>query len=232
MDFVVPTGNFGNVLAGYYAKRMGLPVGNLVIATNENDILVRFMTDGVYSLATEEGVQPTITPSMDIQLSSNFERYLYELAGRNTLKVAGWMKRLAFRGNFSVSSKELEQAQNDFVAYMTTQSECLDTISKVAMVTRGDLVIDPHTAVGVHAAYHHRATRGPDAVSPIICLATAHPAKFPDAVSCGLAQAGIRSDHWLTHHKLRGLESLPRRVQDLPDFSISTLRSYIFSAQQ
>jgi threonine synthase len=222
VDYVVPTGNFGDILAGYYAKRMGLPIGKLVIATNENDILTRFMESGEYKVA--DAVKPTVTPSMDIQVSSNFERYLFELAGRDDCKVKNWMQDLCKFGGFKVSAWELTMATSDFVAYRASEEECLDTIRLVAKSTKGDLVIDPHTAVGLHVAIKYK--KSSDERNPIICLATAHPAKFPATVSKALAGSGVDAGNWISHPSLVELESRPRKVQKLESFALGSLFKY------
>jgi threonine synthase len=219
VDYSVPTGNFGDILAGYYAKRMGLPLGQLVIAANCNDILPRFLATGTYSL---NNVVPTISPSMDIQISSNFERYLYELSGRNSDQVATWMHCLNTKGSFSVSSAELTQARRDFSGYVITQDGCLDTISQIAQRSKGMIVLDPHSAIGVSAASQARNHN-----VPIISLATAHPAKFPDAVSKALDGAGIKNSPWLSHPSLTALVGKDKNVGKLNAFKLKALLKYL-----
>ena len=177
--FSVPTGNFGDIFAGYVAAKMGLPIASLCIATNRNDILARFMTDGVYEV---HGVIPTVSPSMDIQVSSNFERLLFDLIGRDGAAVAGLMKDLKATGRFSVSENVLDQARALFSTGTVDEEATLAVIAEEWRAT--GVLVDPHTAVGIGAG---RANRQ-DGV-PLVHLATAHPAKFPDA----LAQAtGVR----------------------------------------
>ncbi len=168
MTFSVPTGNFGDIFAGYIAMRMGLPVERLVLATNRNDILSRFVNSGVYEAGE---VYPTISPSMDIQISSNFERYLYYLLDEDPAQVRGLMEQMAAEGKLSVSEEKLQQVQQLFHAVAVSEEETQAQIRE----TYGEsgYILDPHTAVGVKAAASF-----PDAV----CLATAHPAKFGDAV--------------------------------------------------
>jgi len=173
MSFTVPTGNFGDILAGYVAARMGLPIARLVIATNENDILHRAMTTGRYEVGR---VQPTTSPSMDIQVSSNFERLLFELGGRDAKATAGLMNQLFQSGAFEIAPPLLEAARKLFTSARVSEDECRETIARVHEET-GEL-IDPHTAVGVHAA----ARAGAAAGTPMIVLSTAHAAKFPAAV--------------------------------------------------
>jgi threonine synthase len=166
-DVVVPSGNFGNILAGWYARRMGAPIGRLVIASNANDILARWAERGDL---VAESVVPTLSPSMDIQVSSNHERLLFELLGRDGRATAELVRR--FRDLGAVETPTAD----GFLAARATDTETLAAIAATAD-ERG-YVADPHTAVGLHAARTLRL--GVDA--PVVCLATAHPAKFPDAV--------------------------------------------------
>jgi threonine synthase len=165
--FSVPSGNFGNIFAGWVAEQMGLPVGQLVIAANSNDILARWVADGAM---VAEPVVPTLSPAMDIQVSSNHERLLYELTGRDGAATADLLTR--FRGVGSVEAPRTDR----FDAATVTDAETIDTIRAVHDET--GVLIDPHTAVGVAAA--RRCRRPTD--EPMVCVATAHPAKFPDAV--------------------------------------------------
>ncbi|MBF0212897.1 MAG: threonine synthase [Magnetococcales bacterium] len=166
--FSVPTGNFGDIFAGYMAMRMGLPVERLVLATNRNDILVRFLESGAYRIGT---VQPTISPSMDIQISSNFERYLYYLLGEDSEAVCAAMKRLQQEGVFAVSEAQRQEAGAIFAARRVGEEETLEQIRLTW--EQHQMLIDPHTAVGLHAAGDFPGS---------ICLATAHAAKFGAAV--------------------------------------------------
>ena len=177
--FVVPTGNFGDIFAGWAAQQMGLPVDRLVIATNMNDILARTLASGRYALA---GVTPTASPSMDIQISSNFERLLYELAGRDAARVRAHMGALAQGGAFELGAGELGRLRRDFAAARVDEEETLSEIRRVHGET--GYVLDPHTAVGVGAARKAALDRiGHDPAVPTVVLGTAHPAKFPDAVA-------------------------------------------------
>ncbi|PLY15004.1 MAG: threonine synthase [Sedimenticola sp.] len=168
VSFSVPTGNFGDIFAGYVAKRMGLPVNRLILATNRNDILSRFVNSGVYQLGD---VQPTISPSMDIQISSNFERYLYYLMDQNPAKVKELMKQMATTGKLEVPEDKRREVESVFHAESVTEAETRAQITETYQ--KSGYILDPHTAVGVKAAANF-----PEA----ICLATAHPAKFGDAV--------------------------------------------------
>ncbi len=170
ITFVVPTGNFGNIFAAYCAQKMGLPI-KLVIATNQNDILTRFFENGEMKTT---GVLPTISPSMDIELSSNFERYLFYLLGRDSAALSTLMTTFKETGHFSVSKEILSTALQDFTAHRASEEETLSTIKTLHEET--GYTLDPHTAVGVNAALKLKTN------NPIIALATAHPAKFPDAV--------------------------------------------------
>lgn len=173
VQFSVPTGNFGDILAGYLAQRMGLPVAKLILATNENDILARFFNTGTYGMA---GVVPTISPSMDIQVASNFERYLYYKVGQDPEKLAALMAGFKAIGSLAVELDASGTVDGLFVAGRGDTAATLDAIRRYH--ARFGYVLDPHTAVGVLVAERFRA---PDA--PTICLATAHPAKFTQAIA-------------------------------------------------
>ncbi len=171
--FAVPTGNFGDVYAGYVAERMGLPIAQLVVATNRNDILARFFETGVYRAGA---VVPTTSPSMDIQVASNFERLLFDLCGRDGGAVAGLMAEFQAQKRLSVGADALGRARELFDATRIEEAEVSETMVNVLRTT--GTLIDPHTAVGVAAG--RRCRQSPNI--PLVALATAHPAKFPDAV--------------------------------------------------
>ena len=173
VSFSVPSGNFGDVFAGFVAQRMGVPIERLVVASNENDILTRALTTGDHRL-TE--VTSTMSPSMDIQVSSNFERLLFEMHDRDAEHTAGLMRQLAEHRAFRIGNDAASAAQSLFHAGRCTESETLETIGAVYRET--GMVIDPHTAVGVAVG---RRLRGACEI-PMVTLATAHPSKFPDAV--------------------------------------------------
>ncbi|WP_372836284.1 threonine synthase, partial [Puniceibacterium confluentis] len=188
VSFTVPTGNFGDIFAGYIAKRMGLPIDRLVVATNQNDILHRCLSSGGYVTDT---VTPSISPSMDIQVSSNFERALFDAYGRDGNAVGQLMAELK-AGGFTVSQGALQALREHFDSGRASEDETLATI-RAAQAGMGELLC-PHSAVGVHVAEAQR-----DPAVPMITLATAHPAKFPDAVE---KASGIRPP-------------LPQRMADL-----------------
>lgn len=171
VNYSVPTGNFGDVLAGYYSKRIGLPVGKLVVATNENDILHRFFTKGEYHL---ESIVPTISPSMDICVSSNFERYLYHLADDNSTTLVDWMKTFEETKKLTIDGDLLLKAQNDFVSARANTEMTLETIQEYH--DKFQYMLCPHSAVGVNAI--HQLEMGN---VETVALATAHFAKFPSA---------------------------------------------------
>ena len=171
VSFTVPTGNFGDIFAGYIAKRMGLPIDRLVVATNQNDILHRCLSGGDYK---PDGVIPSISPSMDIQVSSNFERALFEAYGRDGAATAQLMDELK-SGGFTVSQGALEALREAFSSGRAGEEQTRATIKRTWEET-GELLC-PHSAIGVHVAEEHL-----DPAVPMITLATAHPAKFPAAV--------------------------------------------------
>ncbi|MBD8065501.1 threonine synthase [Devosia sp. PTR5] len=173
INFTVPTGNFGDIFAGYCAKRMGLPIGQLVIATNANDILRRTLETGRYEMS---GVAPTISPSMDIQISSNFERLLFEAVDRDADVVGRLMATLKQSRGFDLPEQALDAIRREFAAGTTDEAKTRRTIAET--YRRGGYLLDPHTAVGVGVAREFAGT-----ATPMVTLATAHPAKFPAAVA-------------------------------------------------
>ncbi|WP_424990362.1 threonine synthase [Fluviibacterium sp. S390] len=198
VSFTVPTGNFGDIFAGYVAQKMGLPIDRLVIATNQNDILHRTLETGAY---TKEAVVPSISPSMDIQVSSNFERVLFDAYGRDGEAVAQQMADLGQGGEFRVSQGALEFLREHFDSGRASEDETTATIAR-SFVHTGE-VLCPHSAVGVKVA--EEAVR-PGV--PMITLATAHPAKFPAAVeaACGVSPALPK--------RMADLYERPERVTD------------------
>jgi threonine synthase len=207
-DVVVPSGNFGNILAGWYAKAAGAPIHHLVIASNRNDILARWAATGELVAGS---VEPTLSPSMDIQVSSNHERLLFELLGRDGRATGELFRR--FRSSGSVPAP----TSPDFIAGRATDEETLAEIARTNR-ERGYLA-DPHTAVGLHVA----RTLGLGRERPVVCLATAHPAKFPDAV----AQAtGVRPT---LPARLGDLLEREERVDVLPA-DVAAVQAYIRSA--
>ncbi len=210
VSFAVPTGNFGDILAGWYAARMGLPVDQLVLATNENDILARFFQTGTYSAGR---VVPTISPSMDIQVASNFERYLFYKAGGDPAVLEGLMQDFARTGSLRLPGHEEGSVDPLFAAGVG------DTASTLAAIRRyhaeHGYLLDPHTAVGVHVAEPLRREG-----VPMICLATAHPAKFPQAIRDA---TGLDLAH---HPRLDALRDVPTRCDTLPNDE-AAVRAYV-----
>ena len=210
--FTVPTGNFGNIFAGFVAKGM-LPEGaieRLILATNENDILYRFISRGDYSLGQ---VVSTISPSMDIQVASNFERYLYYLWGEDPLRVKEGMGSFKKTGWLTFSEEELKRVRRDFISMAVDQSQTLETIGRFYRET--GYVLDPHTAVGVTVGFAVK-----EEGMPMICLATAHPAKFPDAVKRAIGTEPPKPQ------RIAELEGKKRRFEILPAH-VSKVKAYI-----
>jgi len=176
--FTVPTGNFGDIFAGFVAKQMGLGIDSLTIATNENDILSRALSTGSYTLSD---VEVTITPSMDIQISSNFERLLFEASGRDPQVVRDLMADLKTNGSYTLPTHVREYIADLFGAGTANQAQTLETMAQV--YTRSGYLADPHTAVAIRVA--EQMDMG---AVPMVTLATAHPAKFPDAVEKATGQ--------------------------------------------
>ena len=208
--FSVPTGNFGDIFAGYIAKRMGLPIEKLILATNTNNILARFITHGDYSIGE---VRPTFSPSMDIQKASNLERYLYYLFNEDPGQLASVMENFAATGKLAFSDEQVAAINQVFIATSVDNDQTLATIRDFHAKT--DYVLDPHTATGVKAG---RDLGGGD--YPVICLATAHPAKFPDAVKQAIGREPERPA------SLDGLEKRDRRCE-LVEADISTVKDFL-----
>ncbi|KAH7929011.1 tryptophan synthase beta subunit-like PLP-dependent enzyme [Leucogyrophana mollusca] len=248
IQYVVPTGNFGDILAGYFAKRMGLPMGKLVVATNANDILARFWKSGKYEKsdstspsadgdATEpaggasdgkqaDGVKETLSPAMDILVSSNFERLLWYLAYENTSNGQGvlerrtqacktlesWMASVKSDGRVQVPTEVLTAARRDFIAEKAVDMQILQAI-KAHFLAEPSYIADPHTAVGLHVA-RAIAKQNPENTVQIV-LSTAHPAKFSEAVTLALtSQPSFEFDSVLPE-EFRGLLERERRVIDV-----------------
>jgi len=210
VDFAVPTGNFGDIFAGYCAQAMGAFRGRLIVATNENDILYRALETGRYE---PRGVVETTSPSMDIQVSSNFERLLFEASGRDGALVAGLMEDLKGKGHF-----DLTPAMRDFIAarFAAERVTAADAATQIAALSvTGGPLLDPHSAIGVVAG-HRRRRPG----VPMVCLATAHPGKFPDAVR----QATGTPPR--IPARLAALETMEERYDVLPN-GTQAVRAYI-----
>ena len=176
--FSVPTGNFGNILAGWMAKKIGLPISKLICASNQNDILTRFFNNGTME---RKNVLPSYSPSMDIQVSSNFERLLYEINERDTNKVKQQMKDFKSNGNFEITKNQLKKINKLFSAYMISDEETLELINKV--YSDYNYILDPHSAIGYGAAQKALDNNIISKDMSVISLACAHPAKFPEIIS-------------------------------------------------
>ncbi len=211
VSFSVPTGNFGDIFAGYLAKRMGLPIDQLVIATNSNDILHRCLSGNDHS---KQPLQHTLSPSMDIMVSSNFERMLFDLYDRDGDKIRGLMEDFK-SGAMHLDDSALSKAQKLFSSHKVDDDTMLEVIRDVFECT--EYLLDPHTAIGLKAA---RETRRRQDI-PMVCLATAHPAKFPEAVR----KAGQDADPKLPHH-MADLFQREERYEVLAN-DIGTVQSYI-----
>ncbi len=197
--FAVPTGNFGDIFAGYMAWRMGLPVTRLILAANANAILARFFSDGLYARGP---VHVTLSPSMDIQIASNFERYLYYRAGGCAATLRQWMAEFEHQGSLHLNALDGTSIDPLFRAATADNAATLDTITRTHR--RTGYVLDPHSATGVFAAEQEGLSG-----DPVVCLATAHPAKFPDAVRQAIGRPVV-------HETLESLRSLPTYEHRLP----------------
>jgi len=211
--FCVPTGNFGDILAGWYAMRMGAPISRLILATNENDILARFFNSGVYNLGR---LCRTLSPAMDVQVASNFERYLYYKVGCDSGRLCSLIEQFAATGSLRIDVAEDGIVDAAFVAGAGTRAQCLDAIRRYR--EEHDYLLDPHTAVGVAVA-EMQGLAGP----PVICLATAHPAKFPEAIKEATGEDLAR------HPGIDALRGLPTRCEVLPN-DTQAVREFIEKA--
>jgi threonine synthase len=197
IEVSVPTGNFGDIFAGYIAKQMGVPIKRLILATNANNILSRFVNDGDYSTAE---VNQSLSPSMDIQVASNFERYLFYLLSKDAAAVTKAMESFKQSGVLNFSAEQMEQVKATFTSATVNDEETLKTIADFYAETA--YILDPHTAVGVEAG---RRTR--DQRYPLVCLSTAHPAKFGAAVNSAIGQDPDLPEAF------QGIEQRPKRLE-------------------
>lgn len=211
VSFSVPTGNFGDVFAGHIARRMGVPIERLVVATNDNDILHRALTTGEYE---KRGVRPTLSPSMDIEVSSNFERLLFELYDNDGPAVAQLMGELATAGRFALSQGALERLRAGWRSARADRARTIATMRAAA--DRNGMILDPHTAAGVVGAEDCRGDRA----TPMVILGTAHAAKFPDAVE---EAAGLRP---ALPPRMADLYDRPERLATLPN-DLAALEAHI-----
>ena len=208
ISFVVPTGNFGNVFAAYSAQKMGLPIKTLGVASNQNDILTRFFESGEMKI---DKSYETLSPSMDIQISSNFERYLFDLLGRDSMRLSEVMRGFKEDGEFVVSEAELKKARTQFKSSRADDEATLDLIKEVYETC--DYILDPHTAVGMEGVNKLETNE------PVVLLATAHPAKFPDAVERAIGSRPALPDHLsdlFGHEEI--LDELPNSLPSVVDY--------------
>jgi threonine synthase len=205
VSFAVPSGNFGNVLAGHVARQMGLPIRRLIVATNENDVLDEFFRTGRYRVRGGAETFQTSSPSMDISKASNFERFIFDLANRDPGTVANLWREVERRGGFDLGGTALGLRLRDagFVSGRSTHADRIDTIRMLA--ERHDVVIDPHTADGVKVGLEYR-----EKGVPLICIETALPAKFAETIQEALGHAPKRPPAY------EGLEALPQHFVTLP----------------
>lgn len=233
--FVVPSGNFGDILAGYYAYKMGLPADKLIIATNENDILDRFMKSGEYAKQQEVGVKATYSPAMDILISSNFERLLWYLIRDNVTggddEKAGsvlndWMKQLKENGKFVAPQKVVEKARVVFDSDRVDNDATIETIKHVYSTNPEKYVIDPHTSVGIKTS--HRFIEKDQEPIQYISLSTAHPAKFSEVVNKALQGfEGYSFEKDVLPEELKQLSNKEKRIKLIDEPSIEKVKQAI-----
>ena len=209
--YAVPTGNFGDIFAGYVASRIGLPIERLIIGTNTNDILTRFMETGTMDA---KEVVPSLSPAMDIQVSSNFERLLFDLYGCNGRVISQTMTAFRESGTMTVTSDVLDKARELFSAARLDDAGIKAQIATT--YENSGMIVDPHTATGLHAA----TVCSPDPSVPVVALSTAHPAKFPDAVEAAI---GVRPS---LPANLADLLERPERLDTLPN-DLATVQTFV-----
>lgn len=233
--FVVPSGNFGDILAGYFAKQMGLPIGKLIIATNENDILDRFLKTGVY--LKNGDVKSTHSPAMDILISSNFERLLWYLVRDNATNKddaeAGkilneWMVQLKTTGSVTAPSQVAEAARADFDSMKVSNNQTVETIKKTYLASPSKYVLDPHSAVGVYVAEQKIAADSQKGT--YISLSTAHPAKFSEVVNKALHNTdGYEFERDVLPDELKALSQKEKRITLINEPSLDAVKSAIIA---
>lgn len=215
VSFAVPSGNFGNICAGYIAKRMGLPIRRLILATNENNVLDEFFRTGVYRVRATDQVAHTSSPSMDISKASNFERFIFDAVGRDAAMVRRLWQQVETHGHFDLSGTPHFEAirQSGFVSGSSTHADRVATIRQIH--AESGIVIDPHTADGVKVGLEYR-----EAGIPLICLETALPVKFEDALVEALGHAPTRPAGY------ERLETLPQRFEVM-DADVAAIKDYM-----
>jgi len=201
VSFAVPSGNFGNIYAGHVARRMGLPIKHLILASNENDVLHEFFRTGRYRV--RRAVEETSSPSMDISKASNFERYAFDLVGGDGARLRELWRQLERDGEFDLSAFSREVRASGFVSGKSTHADRLSTIREIS--EKYKTVIDPHTADGVKVGLEHR-----EPLVPLVCLETALPVKFAETIRAALGRDPQRPA------ELAGLEKLPQRFKVIP----------------
>jgi threonine synthase len=212
LTFCVPTGNFGDVFAGFVAKKLGVPITRLIVATNSNDILARAIATGTYARGD---VHATLSPAMDIQVASNFERLLYDAHGRSAATVRALMENFAATGSLTLEPAALAAVQATLIADRVSEDETIATMKQ----THRDLglLVDPHTAVGL------TATRKASAAEDVVTLSTAHPAKFPQAVETATGTSPALPE------RMRWILTAPERYETLPN-AIGPLKAFVAGA--
>ncbi|ESW96328.1 hypothetical protein KL918_000281 [Ogataea parapolymorpha] len=236
VKFIVPSGNFGDILAGFYAKEMGLPVEELVVATNENDILDRFLHSGKYDKAQ---VKETYSPAMDICVSSNFERFLWYMIKRTSGSndnlrtgeiLSQYMRDLASNGVFEVSPETLKLAQGSLDSSRVSNEDTVKTIREIYTKTSNHYILDPHTAVGVATALRKIASDGNDLNLKYISLSTAHPAKFSEVVNQALSEfEGYSFEKDVLPDELKKLSSMQTKIKLVEQVDLKVVESLIVS---
>jgi len=218
VSFAVPSGNFGNIYAGHVARSMGLPIRTLIVATNENDVLDEFFRTGRYRVRKPAEIKATSSPSMDISKSSNFERYAYDLVGRDPFRLKSLWTELDANGVFALAGTEIFRHVAD-TAFVSGSSTHADRIATIRRVWKDyGVMIDPHTADGVKVGLEHR-----EKDVPLVCMETAQPAKFAETIREAIGREPLRPAGF------EDLEKLPQRVEVM-DADVGKIKHYIAGA--
>tara|TARA_B100001027_G_scaffold207787_1_gene172506 strand:- start:600 stop:1331 length:732 start_codon:yes stop_codon:yes gene_type:complete len=212
LSFCVPTGNFGDIYAGYFAKKLGLPIDQLIVATNKNDILHRAISGGDY---TQKKVEETNTPSMDIQIASNFERLLYDIKDCNSDATKNVMNKIK-NNSYKIDKNDLDKIKLNFVSEMVDEKETVEVIKIIN--EKHQIVVDPHTAVGIGAARKLGLEKN------CVVLSTAHPCKFPQAIKDAISKTEDLPDilNYINDRK-ENFVVLPNDVEKIKDYIMNSI---------
>jgi len=223
VNFSVPTGNFGDVYAGYLAKKMGLPINKLIVATNDNDILHRAISKGNYEV---KKVFETLSPSMDIQVASNFERLIYDINNFSDIETKKVMNEIKKTGKYKIPKDKIEKIKKDFLSASLNEEEMKNIITKLSAISGKDkLIVDPHTAIGLGAIVKTAKANKDSGVSSVntISLATAHPAKFPEAIKFAYGEVELPEELKHVMKKKENFSIMNNNLKQVKDYILKKI---------